>query len=43
MDFGLAKALDERDAEEALSRNTSPGQVMGTLKYLSPEQASGSN
>jgi len=42
LDFGLAKAIDRADAEEAESTNVSlPGQVVGTLSYLSPEQATG--
>ena len=40
LDFGLAKATDEADSEEALTTCVSlPGQVVGTLFYLSPEQA----
>ncbi len=42
LDFGLAKAIDEFDADEALTSCVSlPGQVVGTLGYLSPEQAGG--
>ena len=36
-DFGIARGLDE--ANEAL---TTPGQVIGTLVYMAPEQLSGS-
>ena len=39
-DFGLARAL-EGDAAEP--RRTSPGTVVGTLAYLSPEQVTGSD
>ena len=42
LDFGLAKATDQAKTDGALSTRVSlPGQVMGTLSYLSPEQASG--
>jgi serine/threonine-protein kinase len=42
LDFGLAKATDQADTEETLTTCVSlPGQVMGTLFYLSPEQAAG--
>jgi eukaryotic-like serine/threonine-protein kinase len=43
-DFGLAK-LDEVAGSQAPStltdRRTSPGVVLGTVAYMSPEQASG--
>ncbi len=42
LDFGLAKATDHDAGEESLMAGVSmPGQVVGTLPYLSPEQASG--
>ncbi len=42
LDFGLAKATDQADTEETLTAYVSlPGQVLGTLFYLSPEQAAG--
>ena len=43
LDFGLAKATTgQADAEEAQTTYVSlPGQVLGTLFYLSPEQAAG--
>lgn len=42
LDFGLAKAVDQSDASQTLSGTlSSPGQVLGTLGYLSPEQAAG--
>jgi len=42
LDFGLAKAQDQVGLEESLTLSAlTPGQVMGTLPYLSPEQASG--
>ena len=41
LDFGLAKLSEEAaDADSRLSA-TRPGLVMGTLAYMSPEQASG--
>jgi len=42
LDFGLAKATDQAETDEALTTWASlPGQVLGTLSYLSPEQAAG--
>lgn len=42
LDFGLAKAVEQAEVEDSLvTRVSSPGQVMGTLPYLSPEQAAG--
>ena len=41
LDFGLAKATDGNDAEVLATMISSPGQVVGTLRYLSPEQAAG--
>ncbi len=42
MDFGLAKAMDAEDMDDSITAEFSaPGQVMGTLRYLSPEQATG--
>ena len=49
IDFGLAKLLqpfrppsgDGSDAETGLRAETDPGQIMGTVSYMSPEQARG--
>ena len=42
LDFGLSKTTDPTGPEDAQSLLTSmPGQIMGTLRYLSPEQAAG--
>lgn len=42
LDFGLSKATDQKGGQDAPSMVTSvPGQVVGTLRYLSPEQAAG--
>ncbi|MBU0616893.1 MAG: serine/threonine protein kinase, partial [Planctomycetes bacterium] len=42
LDFGLAKATDQAEAGDVSSTCVSlPGQVLGTLFYLSPEQAVG--
>ncbi|MCK4659928.1 MAG: protein kinase [Phycisphaerae bacterium] len=44
LDFGLAKAMDRTGAEDAITMVTcSREQVMGTLRYLSPEQAAGTS
>ena len=45
LDFGLAKLVGDADARAALQtmteKGTRPGSVMGTVGYMSPEQASG--
>jgi serine/threonine-protein kinase len=50
LDFGLAKFTESRpygsspiDKEAETAVNTSPGVVMGTVSYMSPEQARGSH
>ena len=41
LDFGLARLVPVASGEDAatLARETMPGQLMGTMKYMSPEQA----
>jgi serine/threonine protein kinase/Flp pilus assembly protein TadD len=41
LDFGLAKATDSASIEGGDAQLSVVGQVMGTLAYLSPEQAAG--
>jgi eukaryotic-like serine/threonine-protein kinase len=41
LDFGLAKLSPQITATEASTVNTNPGIVMGTVRYMSPEQARG--
>ncbi len=40
LDFGLAKALSARPTDETIGQ-TQPGITLGTIAYLSPEQARG--
>ena len=42
LDFGLSKATDG-DGDETLITTSVTGHVVGTLRYLSPEQASGAS
>jgi tetratricopeptide (TPR) repeat protein len=44
LDFGLARFLESRDASKTgttMARMTMPGVVLGTVSYMSPEQALG--
>ncbi len=42
LDFGIARALEDTGGEDAATdRFTEAGSVLGTLAYMSPEQASG--
>ena len=39
IDFGLAKVLEEDSGLGSLTQHTDFGQILGTLQYISPEQA----
>jgi TolB-like protein/predicted ATPase len=43
LDFGLARLLPTASGEDAstIAQQTTPGMIMGTVAYMSPEQASG--
>jgi TolB-like protein len=43
LDFGLARLLPTASSEDAatLAQQTTPGMIMGTVAYMSPEQACG--
>ncbi len=41
LDFGIAKPTDERSASDPASTVTGEGMVIGTVVYMSPEQAEG--
>ncbi|HVP12201.1 MAG TPA: protein kinase [Phycisphaerae bacterium] len=42
LDFGLAKSSDQIELTSTIAAGVSmPGQIVGTLRYLSPEQAAG--
>ncbi|MDM7998829.1 MAG: serine/threonine-protein kinase, partial [Dehalococcoidia bacterium] len=41
LDFGLAKTADEQREGSGRPLVTMPGQIMGTIRYMSPEQARG--
>jgi len=41
VDFGLAKALDAARTDTPAASVSMPDQIVGTLRYLSPEQAAG--
>ena len=43
IDFGLAKAIQPTQSLSDATFETKIGQVMGTLRYMSPEQASATN
>jgi Tol biopolymer transport system component len=41
LDFGLAKLIQPLDDAATVARATEPGVILGTVGYMSPEQASG--
>ena len=41
LDFGLAKTAPATSSNDATATMTMPGMVMGTMHYMSPEQALG--
>lgn len=41
LDFGLAKTVREIDADKSTIVQTTPGLILGTIGYMSPEQARG--
>ena len=43
LDFGLARLVREPDGEPQALTGTHPGRVLGTVRYMSPEQARGEN
>ena len=43
LDFGLARLAADGDEASLVTRETQAGQVLGTLAYMSPEQAEGNS
>ena len=41
LDFGLAKLIERTPSQSTITLATVPGTIMGTLSYMSPEQAEG--
>lgn len=41
LDFGLARVIDDAESETFRKADTEPGTLMGTARYMSPEQARG--
>ncbi|HEV3198256.1 MAG TPA: protein kinase [Bryobacteraceae bacterium] len=43
LDFGLARLMRDTEADAKTLDGTNPGRVLGTARYMSPEQARGEN
>jgi serine/threonine protein kinase len=43
LDFGLARLMRDTEAAAKSLESTNPGRVLGTVRYMSPEQARGEN
>src|SRR5205807_6989436 len=43
LDFGLARLMRDTGVETESLDSTNPGRILGTARYMSPEQARGEN
>ena len=41
LDFGVARGGDDESSERLTEKRTQAGEIVGTLAYMSPEQAAG--